>query len=210
MPRQKDLKRIIRTRMKKTGETYTTARTHVISKAKPIQPPAPRADLSALAGVADHLVASKTGRTWQQWVELLDADNAAAMKHRDIAKLVHEKHGVGDWWTQTVTVCYERIKGLRERGQRRDGTYEAGRSRVRRAGHHAVQSRADDGHGTAVDGVKIVVRTATSPKSMRLDGPTASRRGRVHAKGQPEERGLARARNCPTGRVCEAEVLDEA
>ncbi|MGH9146613.1 MAG: DUF4287 domain-containing protein [Vicinamibacterales bacterium] len=173
MPRQKDLKRIIRTRMKKTGETYTTARTHVISKAKPIRPPAPRADLSRLAGVADHLVASKTGRTWQQWVELLDADNAAAMKHRDIAVLVRERYGVGDWWAQTVTVCYERIKGLRERGQRRDGTYEAGRSRTFDVPVTTLFKAWADQRTRRrwLDGVKIVVRTATSPKSMRLQWP---------------------------------------
>ena len=173
MPRQKDLKRIIRTRMQKTGETYTTARTHVISKPKPKQPPAPRADFSSLAGVADHLIESKTGKTWQRWVELLDADNAAAMKHRDIAMLVRDKHGVGDWWAQTVTVCYERIKGLRERGQRRDGTYEAGRSRTFNVPVTALfKAWADDRTRRRwLDGVKIVVRTATAPKSMRLQWP---------------------------------------
>ncbi len=145
----------------------------VISKTKPKQPPAPEVDLSALAGVADHLIESKTGKTWQQWVELLDADNAAAMKHRDIAMLVRDKYGVGDWWTQTVTVCYERIKGLRERGQRRDGTYEAGRSRTFNVPVTALfKAWADDRTRRRwLDGVKIVVRTATAPKSMRLQWP---------------------------------------
>ena len=32
MPRDKDLKRLVRTRMTKTGESYTTARSHVLSK----------------------------------------------------------------------------------------------------------------------------------------------------------------------------------
>jgi len=57
-------------------------------------------------------------------VRLLDADNAAALPHREIAALVHEKHGVGSWWTQMVTVGYERLKGLRDRGQQRSGAYE--------------------------------------------------------------------------------------
>ena len=38
--------------------------------------------------------------------------------------------GTPDWWTQTVTVGYERIKGLRDKGQRRDGGYEASKSRT--------------------------------------------------------------------------------
>ena len=40
------------------------------------------------------------------------------------------KYKVPDWWTQMVTVGYERIKGLRARGQRRDGSYEATKSKV--------------------------------------------------------------------------------
>ena len=34
------------------------------------------------------------------------------------------------WWAQAVTVCYERIKGLRAVGQRRDGSFEANKSRT--------------------------------------------------------------------------------
>jgi hypothetical protein len=52
------------------------------------------------------------------------------MQHGAIARLVSEEHGVPDWWSQTVTVGYERIRGLRERGQRRDGSYEVGKSKV--------------------------------------------------------------------------------
>ena len=32
MPNQKDLKKIVRARMEKTGEAYTTARLHIVSK----------------------------------------------------------------------------------------------------------------------------------------------------------------------------------
>ena len=74
--------------------------------------------------MTDAAIAAKTGRTWRQWVDALDADGAASMTHRDIAAMVHAKHHVGDWWAQTVTVGYERVKGLRERGQRRNGTVQ--------------------------------------------------------------------------------------
>ncbi len=46
------------------------------------------------------------------------------------ARLVHEEHGLPGWWAQTVTVGYERIRGLREWGQRRDGTFEVSKSKV--------------------------------------------------------------------------------
>ncbi len=173
MPRDKDRKRIIRTRMKKTGESYTTARAQVISKPDRKQPPAHVVDHAALAGMSDTSVAAKTGRTWQEWVRLLDADGAAAMPHRDIAALVHGKHGVGDWWTQTVTVGYERIKGLRDRGQRRGGTYEASKSRTFDVPVKTLfRAWADDATRRRwLDGVEAGVRTATAPRSMRLQWP---------------------------------------
>ena len=96
MPASKDLKRIVRARMKKTGESYTTARTRVLSKAGPKEPPARIVDPAALAGMSNDKVAAKTGRTWKEWVRVLDADGAADMPHRDIAALLHRKHDVPD------------------------------------------------------------------------------------------------------------------
>ena len=172
MTRDKDRKRIIRSRMKKTGETYTAARAHVIARTKSERPPARPVDHAAIAGMRDEKIAAQTGRTWQEWVRVLDTDNAAAMPHRDIAALVHGKYRVRDWWAQTVTVGYERLKGLRERGQRRGGAYEANKSRTYNV---AVKTLFD----AWADGTRrrrwlddnVVVRTATSPKSMRLQFP---------------------------------------
>ena len=173
MPRGKDRKRIIRNRMKKTGESYTTARTHVISRGQVKKPPPRTVDHGALAGTSDDTIAAKTGRTWQAWVRVLDADDASALAHRDIAALVHTKHGVGGWWAQTVTVGYERIKGLRERGQRRGGTYEANKSRTFNVPVSALfNAWADDATRRRwLDGVAATVRTSTAPKSLRLQWP---------------------------------------
>jgi len=54
---------------------------------------------------------AKTGRTWAQWVRLVDAVDAYAMPHRDIARHLHDQHDVDGWWAQTVTVGYERSAG---------------------------------------------------------------------------------------------------
>ena len=173
MPRDKDRKRIIRERMKKTGESYTTARAHVLSKKTSDRPATSAGDLAALAGMKDEAIAAKTGRTWRQWVRALDADGAAAMPHRNIAAIVHKKHHVGDWWAQTVTVGYERIKRLRERGQRRNGTFEASKSRTFNVPVDALfDAWADDvARRRWLEGVEAVVRTARAPKSMRLQWP---------------------------------------
>jgi hypothetical protein len=165
MPRQKDLKRLVRARMKKTGEAYTTARAHLAKK------PKSKTDYAKLAGMSDDKVKEKTGCTWERWVRALDQHGAAEMSHREIAALVSKEYKVPDWWTQTVTVGYERIKGLRARGQRRDGSYEASKSRTFDV---PVATLFDAWADSTVrrrwlDGERVRVRTATSPKSMRLD-----------------------------------------
>jgi len=174
MPRDKDRKRIIRDRMKKTGESYTAARAHVLAKPKITQPPPPTVvDRAALVGMSDEKIAAKTGRTWQQWVHVLDADGAAAMPHGRIATIVQQKYGATDWWAQAVTVGYERIKGLRARGQRRDGSYEATKSRTFNVPVSTLfDAWADDAKRRRwLDISKAVVRTARPSKSMRLRWP---------------------------------------
>jgi hypothetical protein len=159
--------------MDKTGESYTTARTHVIANPRPKPAAAPEVDYAARAGIRDEKIAGKTGRTWREWVALLDRDGAATMPHRDIAILVRTQHGLDDWWAQTVTVGYERVKGLREIGQRRSGEYEVGR---RRTFLVPVDVLFDAWANAAkrrrwLDGAGAKVRTATKPKTMRLQWP---------------------------------------
>ncbi len=122
MPKNRDLKRLTRSRMKKTGESYTTARAELVKKSKQ--------DLAERAGMSDRVVSGKTGRTWGEWVRLLDARGARSMLHGDIAAYLNEEHGVPGWWAQMVTVGYERIRGLRDIGQRRSGEYEASKSKT--------------------------------------------------------------------------------
>jgi hypothetical protein len=167
MPTNKDLKRLVRARMRKTGEAYTAARSHITAKPKAATK---SIDYAALAGMSDEKVKAKTGCTWQRWVSALDRKGAEKMSHRDIAALVSEKYKVDEWWSQTVTVGYERIKGLRARGQRRDGTYEAGKSRT----FNVPVTVLFDAWANAstrrrwLNGESVKVRTATAPKSMRL------------------------------------------
>ncbi|HEV8660609.1 MAG TPA: hypothetical protein VGS96_18545 [Thermoanaerobaculia bacterium] len=123
MPKQKDLKRIVRSRMQKTGESYTAARLQLVRKKEPVP------NYADAAGMSDAAVRKQTGRDWAEWVNVLDAVQAAEKPHREIARYV-SSIGTPDWWSQTVTVGYERIRGLRERGQRRGGGYETNKSRT--------------------------------------------------------------------------------
>jgi len=119
MTANKDFKRLVRRRMQRTGESYTAARTNLL-----------KINYAKLAGMSDASIKAKTGCTWERWTNALDYAGAQEWPHRQIAEYVHEKFKVGDWWSQTVTVGYERIKGLRQIGQRRDGSFEAAKSKT--------------------------------------------------------------------------------
>lgn len=155
MPRNKDLKRLVRA-------------------SAPVETATP--DYAALAGYSDATMKAKTGCTWDKWVFVLDRHGASSMKHGEITRLVRTKYPkVPAWWTQTVAVGYERIKGRRAFGQRLDGTYEASKSRT-----FAVP--VDVLFDAWIDArlrkrwlpENVRVRTATRPKSIRLGFPDGS------------------------------------
>ena len=116
MPKQKDLKHLVRSRMKKTGEAYTAARGQPPEESRNnARPRRNRRDERGLRqeGHRTHLVAmDRTARRRGSFEK----------PHRQIAEYVSSQ-GTPDWWSQMVTVGYERIRGLREKGQRRDGGY---------------------------------------------------------------------------------------
>ncbi|HEX2451223.1 MAG TPA: hypothetical protein VHJ69_08780 [Gemmatimonadales bacterium] len=178
MPADKDFKRVVRARMQKTGEAYTTARAQLLQKPSPRStssaPPAePAPDFAKLAGMSDATIQTKTGCTWERWVYALDRAGAHEWSHREIADYVHEKYKVPGWWTQTVTVGYERIKGLRAIGQRRGGGFEASKSKVFKAPLRRVYRAFQDARTRRrwLGDVKLSVRTATRDKSMRVTWP---------------------------------------
>ncbi|HEX7706360.1 MAG TPA: hypothetical protein VF701_07885 [Thermoanaerobaculia bacterium] len=175
MTKQKDLKRIVRSRMQKTGEAYTAARSNVLRKSKvTTNPPTESApDYAALAGKSDATIEAKTGCSWKRWVEHLDYAGAASMTHTQIAAHVHEKFGVSGWWSQTVAVGYERIKGLREIGQRMSGSYEASKSRTFGVGAETLFEYFDDARKRKrwLPDVDLKVRKSSPPKSMRITWP---------------------------------------
>jgi hypothetical protein len=173
MPRNKDLKHLVRARMEKTGESYTAARAVILLRHDASGPKtaAPRSEWASLAGMSDEAVRTRTGRDWARWVALLDEVQAHRMSHRDIARHVYETYDVGGWWVQMITVGYERIRGLREVGQQRGGSYEAGKSRTFPVGVSGLFRMFHDARKRKrwlPEGLERV-RTFTIDKSMRVD-----------------------------------------
>ena len=128
MPTQKVFKGRVRTRMTKTGESYTTARRQLLAKApdaqvaeQPAEPQATPAPVADTNMVSDEAMRRASGHGHDHWFAVLDEWGATERTHTEIARWVHEVHGVDGWWAQNITVAYERARGMRRPGQMADG-----------------------------------------------------------------------------------------
>jgi hypothetical protein len=133
MTTQKLFKRRVRERMAKTGERYAAARRQLDQRrapapAEPATPgepagtPTDQLDLaSAMELASDAKLRDATGRTWLEWVAILDAWGATTHTHTEIADYLRAEQGAPSWWTQAVTTGYERARGMRAKHQQSDG-----------------------------------------------------------------------------------------
>jgi hypothetical protein len=139
MTRARSLKKIIRTRAERTGESYTAARRHVLAArasrtAKPsertIIAATPKAAKPTRGAVSDERIRQLTGHGLDHWFGVLDAFGAKTKGHTAAADHLYSAHGVPGWHAQGVTVAYERARGLRAVNQRCDGNYQVTVSKV--------------------------------------------------------------------------------
>jgi hypothetical protein len=151
MTLQKKLKKTIRARSEKTGESYTAARRQVLlareKKAEtpeqpasvavqepPVAPPIQETPAPATkpprGQVTDEAARQKTGHGLDHWFAVLDAFGAATKGHTAAAAHLHEDHGVPGWYAQGITVAYERARGLRDVNQSCTGTFQVSVSKT--------------------------------------------------------------------------------
>ncbi len=126
-------------------------------------------EYEALAGMGNTAVSQATGRTWSEWATYLDDIGAAQMNHRAIAAHIDEHFDCGGWWAQTVTVAYERFRGLRDVGQRRGGGYDVNKSKTVPVPVEALwRAFADDATRTRwMGGDELRIHKSTEHRSIR-------------------------------------------
>jgi hypothetical protein len=127
-----------------------------------------RKSIKEAAGVSTDAVARRTGKTWDDWFEVLDTAGAATLDQRGIIAILAQKHGIGPWWQQMIAVGYESLRGASEKPPAADGfhinsscTLDAPLPRVFRLWNDAGERArwlADD---------RFVVRGATADKLIR-------------------------------------------
>jgi hypothetical protein len=183
MTTNKDFKHLVRARMAKTGESYTSARAVLLKRRHEGKRAGgqtasqsalvPSGPLALLAGMSDAKVKQATGCDWSSWAKALDYAEAYNWPHGEIARYVKEKFKTPDWWTQTVTVGYERIKGLRQKGQRRDGGFEASKSVTLPVPVGKLYRAFNDKRARRgwLPGIDLAIRSKTRDKYMRITWP---------------------------------------
>lgn len=139
MTRARTLKSTIRARMTKTGERYTTARRHVlaasargpaVASSAAASAPARAVSADRRGAVSDAKVLERTGHDLAHWFAILDRFGAVEKGHTAAARHLREALGVDSWYSQGITVAYERARGLRTVNQRSSGTFEGSVSKT--------------------------------------------------------------------------------
>ena len=173
MTRQKTFKRRVRERMAKTGESYTAARRMLIANGH--RPEAAVAEFEP--PVADERVVEATGRGWEAWFKALDEWGAPTHTHTEIARWLREEQGVPGWYAQSITVGYERARGLRAPGEHADGfAITAQRTVAVPVARLFAAFDEPERREEWLPGAEMRTRTATAPKSARYDWEDGSTR----------------------------------
>jgi uncharacterized protein YndB with AHSA1/START domain len=77
--------------------------------------------------ISSESVREATGRSWEEWLEVLDAAGAADWSHKEIVAYLGREHPeVSSWWQQGLTVGYERARGKRAAGETADAGFQVG------------------------------------------------------------------------------------
>jgi hypothetical protein len=164
MTRQKSFKRLVRSRMEKTGESYTAARASLLGAEEP------KASERPPLTTSEEAIRRRTGRGWEEWFDMLDEWGAAERPHKEIARWLREERGVDGWGAQSVTVSYERARGLRAVGEHAEGFSITAQKTVAVPIDRLSDAFVDKSlRARWLPDSELRERTATKPKSARFD-----------------------------------------
>jgi uncharacterized protein YndB with AHSA1/START domain len=192
MTRQQSFKRIVRTRMEKTGESYTAARTALLAGGEDRSNGKPATVDAPTLTVSDDVIRRRTGHGWEHWFDVLDEWGAVDQKHREIARWLNAEHGVPGWDAQSITVSYERARGLRAVGEKADGFSITASKTVAVPVERLFDAFVEESlREQWLPGVEMRERTSTRPRGARFDWGDGSTRLVVGFESKGEAKSLA-------------------
>jgi hypothetical protein len=112
-----------------TAGPADTAETEATSESAPSAATARSSAEATEMPSSDAAVTKATGRGYAEWFALLDAWGATSRSHTEIARWIRDDNETDGWWSQNVTVAYERARGMRAKHQMASG-FSVGVSRT--------------------------------------------------------------------------------
>ncbi len=82
-------------------------------------------EIKKLSFSSTESVKKATGKSWRQWVDILEKAGARVLTHQEIVKLLKTKYKLKPWWQQQVTCGYEENIGRRLPGRNGKGFFSA-------------------------------------------------------------------------------------
>jgi uncharacterized protein YndB with AHSA1/START domain len=79
-----------------------------------------------LNNTSSHACMRATGKSWDEWINLLNQTGADKWTHKEIVVYLNRKYQVPPWWRQMVTNGYEKAIGRRVEGQTQDADFQIG------------------------------------------------------------------------------------
>lgn len=150
---------------------------------------------------SDEAVRAKTGKDWTEWFAALDAAGAAQMSHKQIVAHLAANHEIDSWWQQSVTVVYEKARGLRDEHQRPDGYQISGSKTVSVPLSRLFRAWANDGERARwLADAPLAIRKSTPEKSLRATWSEDDSRVDVnfYAKGEAKSQVSLQHSKLPT------------
>lgn len=120
-----------------------------------------------LVRVSDEAVKKATGKKWTDWFKILDKEKSGKKSHKEIAQWLYDNYPVSGWWSQMLTVEYEKEKGMRELYQK-PGGYEVSISKTINVPLNVLYNYfSEEKHRKKWLNEKIEITLKTSDKSLR-------------------------------------------
>jgi uncharacterized protein YndB with AHSA1/START domain len=183
MTRQKSFKRLVRARMDKTGESYTSARSALLVAIEP------KANEGPALSMSDDAIRERTGRGWEAWFDLLDEWGAAERPQPEASDWVARQHRLDRWSAQAVTVNYQRARGLRAVGEHPDGFTVTASKTVAVPVERLYAAVADaSARARWLPGAELRERRALPPRSVRFDWEDGASRVNVFFDAKSDDR----------------------
>lgn len=180
MTRHRSFKDLVRARMARTGERYTTARAVLLSAR----------DRDVLA-TSDDRVRDRTGLGWEEWFDLLDAAGMRERPHREVARWLAAERGLDPlaWGVQAVVGSYDRARRGRQVGQHEDGFAVSVQRTLDVAAARVLAQVLDPALRSSWAGdLDLTVRSGRHVRVVRLDVAGGPSRVHVSVDGKGEGR----------------------